>query len=190
METINSYFNDDYQNGQIYEITFQHNDKIYVGGSIRNLQDRLKEHMTDSESPIYKYRNDNPTIRPIILAPCKDRTEFNKVEAEYIIPYSDNYGSRLLNKQHAKKESKEIKYQHQAYIESENELRERLRQKFGDKIKSKDDPMNKLLYYDTKIDGKRYKTMARYTQQSKERAMTKITAKQQIFIDELTIQWE
>ena len=78
------------------------------------------------------------------------------MEAEYIIPYSDNYGSRLLNKQHAKKESKEIKYQHQAYIESENELRERLRQKFGDKIKIKDDPMNKLLYYGTKIDGKRY----------------------------------
>ena len=103
METINSYFNDDYHNGQTYEITFQHNDKIYVGGSIRNLQDRLKEHMTDTKSPIYKYRNDNPTIRPIILAPCKDRTEFNEVEAEYIISYSEKYGSRLLNKQHAKK---------------------------------------------------------------------------------------
>ena len=57
---------------------------------------------------------------------------------------------------------KEIKYQHQAYIESKNELRERLRQKFGDKLKIKDNPMNKLLYYDAKIDDKRYKTMARY----------------------------
>lgn len=189
MET-NSSFDDDYHNGQIYEITLQHNDKNYVGGSIRNLQDRLKEHMTDSESPIYKYRNDNPTIRPIILAPCKDRTEFNKVEAAYIISYSEKYGTRLLNKQHAKKENKEIKYQHQAYIESENEFRERLRQKFGDKLKIKDDPMNKLLYYDIKIDGKRHKTIARYTQQSKEQAMIKITAKQQKLIDELTIQWE
>ena len=78
IETINSYFNDDYHNGQIYEITFQHNDKMYVGGSIRNLQDWLKELMTDIKSPIYKHRNDNPTIRPLILAPCKDRTEFNK----------------------------------------------------------------------------------------------------------------
>ena len=117
--------------------------------------------MTESESPIYKYRNDNPTIRPIILAPCKDRTQFNKVEAEYIISYSEKYGTRLLNKQQAKKENKEIKYQHQAYIESENELRERLRQKFGDKLKIKDDPMNKLLYYDIKIDGKRHKTRTR-----------------------------
>ena len=186
METINSYFND-YHNGQIYAITFQHNDKIYVGGSIRNLQDRLKEHMTDSKSPIYKYRNDNPTIRSIMLAPCKDRTEFNKVEAEYIISYSEKYGSRTLNKQHAKKENEEIKYQHQAYIESENELKERLHQKFGDKLKIKDDPMQKLLYYDTKIDGKRYKTMARYNKCSKEKAMSKITKKQQQLIDELTI---
>ena len=69
-------------------------------------------------------------------------------------------------------------------------MRERLRQKFGDKIKIKDDPMNKLLYYDVKIDGKRYATKARYTEQSKEEAMSKITKKQQQLIGELTIQWE
>ena len=32
--------------------------------------------------------------------------------------------------------------------------------------------------------------MARYTKQSKEQALTKITKKQQQLIDELTIQWE
>ena len=52
----------------------------------------------------------------------------------------------------------------------------------------KDDPMNKRLYYDAKIDGKRYKTMARNTKQSKEEAMSKITKKQQQLIGELTIQ--
>ena len=72
----------------------------------------------------------------------------------------------------------------------QNQKRERLRQKFGDKIKIKDDPMNKLLYYDAKIDGKRYKTMARYNKCTKEHALTNITAKQQKLIDELTIQWE
>ena len=86
-----------------------------------------------------------------------------------------------------KKMDKEIKYQHQAYIESKNELRERLRQKFGDKLKIKDNPMNKLLYYDAKIDDKRYKTMARYNKCSKEEAMSKITKKQQQLIKELTI---
>ena len=49
--------------------------------------------------------------------------------------------------------------------------------------------MNKLLYYGTKIDGKRYKTMARYNKCSKEEVLTKITKKQQQLIDELTIQF-
>ena len=76
---------------------------------------------------------------------------------------------------------------HHAEIENEQQLRQRLREKFGDKIKIKDDPMNKLLYYDVKIDGKRYATKARYTEQSKEEALIKITAKQQQLVDELTI---
>ena len=66
---------------------------------------------------------------------------------------------------------------HHAEIENEQKLRQRLRDQFGDKIKIKDDPMNKLLYYDVKIDGKRYATKARYTEQSKEEAMSKIKKK-------------
>ena len=78
---------------------------------------------------------------------------------------------------------------HHAEIENEQQLRQRLREKFGDKIKIKDDPMNKLLYYDAKIDGKRYKTMARYNKCSKEEALTKITKKQQQLVDELAIKF-
>ena len=44
--TVNSYFNDEYHNGQVYKITFAHNNKLYVGCSTRNLQERLNEHMT------------------------------------------------------------------------------------------------------------------------------------------------
>ena len=95
METVNSYFNDDYSSGQIYQIIFEHNDKVYVGCSIRNLQTRLQEHITDKKSPVYKYKDDNLTIIPIIRAPCKDRKELNKVEAEQIIYYSKLYGDRL-----------------------------------------------------------------------------------------------
>ena len=186
--TVNSYFNDDYHNGQIYKITFKHNDKLYIGSSIRNLQERLNEHVTTKSSAIFKYKDDEPIIMPIICAPCKDRQELNRVEAEYIRYYSEKYGDRLLNKRLVPKQTVKIEYKHQAQIETENQLRDRLRQKFGDKLKIKDDPMNKLLYYDDKIDGKRYKTMARYTKQSKEEALTKITKKQQQLIDELTIE--
>ena len=96
--TVNSYFNDDYHNGQIYKITFKHNDKLYIGSSIRNLQERLNEHVTTKSSAIFKYKDDEPIIVPIIRAPCKDRQELNRLEAEYIRYYSEKYRDRLLNK--------------------------------------------------------------------------------------------
>ena len=145
--------------------------------------------MTTKSSAIYQYKGDNPVITPIIRAPCRDRQELNRVEAEYIRYYIVKYGDRLLNKQSIPKQTVKIEYKHQAQIETENQMRERLRQRFGDKIKIKDDPVNKLLYYDVKIDAKRYVTKARYTEQSKEEAMSKITKKQQQLIGELTIQW-
>ena len=176
--TVISYFNDDYHNGQIYKITFKHNNKLYIGSSIRNLQERLNEHVTTKSSAIYQYKGDNPVITPIIRALCKDRQELNRMEAEYIRYYSVKYGDRLLNKQLVPK---------QVQFETENQMCERLCQKFGDKIKIKDDPMNKLLYYDTKVDGKRYRSIAKYKKQTKEEALIKITAKQQQLVDELTI---
>ena len=94
----NSYFNDDYHNGQVYEISFELIDKLYVRCSIRNLQQRLDEHINDKKSPVFKYRNMKPTIRPIICCPCRDRTELSKVEAEHIHHYAIKYGNRLLNK--------------------------------------------------------------------------------------------
>ena len=144
--TVNSYFNDEYHNGQVYKITFEHNNKLYFGCSTRNLQERLNEHITTKSSAVYPYKKDNPVITPIIRAPCKDRQQLNRVEAEYIRYYSVKYGDRLINKQLVPKQTVKIEYKHQAQIETENQMRERLRQKFGDKIKIKDDPMNKLLY--------------------------------------------
>ena len=59
-------------------------------------------------------------------------------------------------------------------------------QRLGKTLRIKDDVVNKLLYYDGKSNGKRYATKARYTEQSKEEALIKITKNQQL-IDELTI---
>ena len=118
--TVNSYFNDDYHNSQIYKITFEHNNKLYIGSSIRNLQERLSEHVTTKSSAIYQYKGDNPVITPIIRAPCKDRQELNRVEAEYIRYYGKKYGDRLLNKQSVPKQTVKIEYKHQAQIETKS----------------------------------------------------------------------
>ena len=68
MIIVNSYFNADYQNGKIYQITFENNDKIYVGCTTQLLEDRLDEHYLNQKSAVYKYRDDNPKIDLICLS--------------------------------------------------------------------------------------------------------------------------
>ena len=69
---LNSFFKAYYQNGKIYHVTFENNDKHYVGSTTRILKDRLDEHKLNQKSAIYKFRDDNPIIELICNCPCKD----------------------------------------------------------------------------------------------------------------------
>lgn len=134
---------------------------------------------------MYKYRNDKLKIELLEYAPCKVKKSLIKVETERFHDYSTKYGDRILNKMSIQKvERKEIHYK--VELEKEKHLQERLR-KLGITLRIKDDVVNKLLYYDGIVDGKRYKTKARYNKTPKEEAMSKLTEKQQQLIDELTI---
>ena len=73
MIILNSYFNADYQNGKIYHVTFEKNDKHYVGSTTRILEDRLDEQKLNPKSAIYKYLDDNLIIELICYCPCKDK---------------------------------------------------------------------------------------------------------------------
>ena len=97
MIIINSYFNADYQNGKIYHVTFEKNDKQYVGSTTQILEDRLNEHKLNPKSAIYKYRNDNPIIELIFNCPCKDKKMLEKIENGYINEYQQEHGERFLN---------------------------------------------------------------------------------------------
>ena len=97
MIILNSYFNADYQNGKIYHVTFENNDKHYVGSTTRILEDRLDEHKLNPKSAIYKYRDDNPIIELICNCPCKDKKTLEKIENSYINEYKQQCGDKLLN---------------------------------------------------------------------------------------------
>ena len=75
---------------------------------------------------------------------------------------------------------KEVKYQ--AQMEAIDHATEKLLQdkiqKLGKTLRIKDHVVNKLLNYDGKVDGKRYKTKARYNKCSREEKLTKLTKKQ------------
>ena len=190
-EIVNSYLNSDYNNGKIYMIEFEKCDKVYIGSTTGELKTRLMQHLTNNKSPVDQYRTQKPHINLLVNAPSKGKRELEKVEFEWIADYSEKLGARLLNKLGIKVSRKKVKYQAQmAAIDfgTEKLLQDKI-QKLGKTLRIKDDVVNKLLYYDGKVDGKRYATKARYTEQSKEEAMIKITKKQQQLIGELTIQF-
>ena len=73
MIMLNSYFNADYQNGKIYQITFENNNKIYVGCTTQLLEERLDEHCINTKLAIYKYRDDSPIIDLICIVHVKTK---------------------------------------------------------------------------------------------------------------------
>lgn len=153
MVIINSYFNDDYQNGKIYQITFENNDKIYAGCTTKLLEERLEGHILNKNCVVYKYRDDNPQIELITLCPCKDKKTLEKIENSYINEYNQKYGDKLLNIKGVKK-VKEIKNQHKVEMENKKQFDERL-EKLNIKTQIKDNTIQNYLVIDTKIDGKR-----------------------------------
>lgn len=136
---------------------------------------------------MFKHRHNNPKIELITNAPSFNKSRLVNVENGYIAEYAEKYGERLLNVRSNPIKKKKIEYS--AQIETEAQLKARIA-KLENKLKIKDDTVNKTYYYDTVIHGKRYKTMARYCKKPKEKAYEQISSKKQKLIKELTIKFE
>lgn len=136
---------------------------------------------------MFKHRHNNPKIELITNAPSFNKSSLVNVENGYIAEYAEKYGERLLNVRSNPIKKKKIEYS--AQIETEAPLKARIA-KLENKLKIKDDTVNKTYYYDTVIHGKRYKTMARYCKKPKEKAYAQISSKKQKLIKELTIKFE
>ena len=187
LEIINSKFNSLYKNGKIYIVTFN-NSMVYVGSTCEDIETRLKWHLSNKKSQVFKHKDKKPKIELIINAPSNDKKSLEKVENGYIHEYAEKYGKHLINiKSNPNIKSKKIEYK--VNIENKNQLEERI-VKLENKLTIKDDTKNKQFYFDAFIDGKRHKTMARYGKTSEEDALEKIKSKKQDKINELTIYFE
>lgn len=188
MIIINSYFNADYQNGKIYHVTFEKNDKHYIGSTSQLLEDRLDEHKLNPKSAVYKYRDDNPKIDLICLCPCKDKKTLEKVENSYINEYKQKYGDDLLNIKGVKK-VKTKKNEFNVEMENQKQFEDRV-EKLGYKLRIKDDTLRSYLEIDAHVDGKRIIYKRRYNENNKQEAFKQLSEIQQKCIKELTIDWE
>ena len=187
LELVNSKFNSLYKNGKIYQVTFD-NGLVYVGSTCEELETRLKWHLSNMKSQVFKNKKYNPKIELIINVPSNDKKSLEQVENGYIHEYAEKYGNELINiRSNPNKKTKKIEYK--ATIENKKQLEERIA-KLENKLTIKDDAKNKCWFIDNIIDGKRFKTMARYGKTSKEDALTKINEKKQEKIKELTVYFE
>ena len=187
LELTNSKFNSLYKNGKIYKVTFD-NEKVYVGSTCEELETRLKWHLWNTKSQVFEHKNNNPKIQLIVKAPSYDKKSLEKVENGYINEYADKYGKHLLNiKSNPNLKARKIEYK--VNIENKQQLEERIA-KLENKLTIKDDAKNSFWYIDNIVDGKRFKTMARYSKTSKEHALEKIKLKKQNKINELKIYFE
>ena len=187
LELVNSKFNSLYKNGKIYQVTFD-NGLVYVGSTCEELETRLKWHLSNMKSQVFKNKQHKPKIELIVNAPSNDKKNLEQVENGYIHEYAEKYGNELINiRSNPNKKTKKIEYK--ATIENKKQLEERIA-KLENKLTIKDDAKNKCWFIDNIIDGKRFKTMARYGKTSKEDALTKINEKKQEKIKELTVYFE
>ena len=184
----NAYFNSDFQNGKIYHVTFELNDKHYVGSTTKTLDEQLNYHKHDKNSAIYKHRNDKPIITLICNSPCKDKKKLEKIENGYINEHKQKYGELLLNVKGVKKEKKK-KVEFKVEMETQKQLEDRL-EKFGYKLRIKDDSIRSYLEIDARVDGKRVHHIRRYNENNKQEAFKQLSEIQQKCIQELTIDWE
>ena len=187
LELVNSKFNSLYKNGKIYKVTFN-NGIVYIGSTCEELETRLKCHLSNMKSQVFKNKEHNPKIELIVNAPSNDKKSLERVENGYIHEYAEKYGKRLINiRSNPNKKTKKIEYK--VTIENKTQLEERIA-KLEKKLTIKDDAKNKCWLIDSIIDGKRYKTMARYGKTPKDKALTKINDKKQQIINELTVYFE
>ena len=186
LELANSRFNSLYKNGKIYKVSFD-NGMVYVGSSCEELETRFKWHLSNNKSQVFKHKDKNPKIELLIDAPSNDKRGLERVENGYIEEHAEKYGKLLLNIKSNPLKTKKIEYK--VNIETKRQLEERIA-KLENKLTIKDDEKNKRWYFDSIIDGKRHKTMARYGKTSKDKALQKICEKKQKVIKELTINFE
>ena len=115
----------EYQNGKIYKTEFD-DGSIYIGSTIKILDNRMKEHLSDKKSIVYRNKDKYPTTSSIIDCPCENKHKLELVEKKYINQYAKKYGAEVLNKRgnEENKENPEIKYSFK--IKKGDELLERI----------------------------------------------------------------
>ena len=79
----------EYQKGKIYKIEFDDRSiYIYIRSTIKTPDNRVKEHLSDKKSIVYRNEDKNPKISLIIDCPRENKHKLESVEKKYINQYA------------------------------------------------------------------------------------------------------
>ena len=97
LELTNARFNPLYQNGKIYKVTFQNMDLVYIGSTCVPLETRLKQHLEDKASQVFKHKDKYLQITLACNARSQDKKSLEDDESRHTA-YATIHGKQLLNK--------------------------------------------------------------------------------------------
>ena len=162
----------DYKNGKIYKIVCYETGEVYVGSTVRSLEDRLKTHKKCSNSCCSKQIIDrnNYYIELLETYPCNNQFELNRKEGEYqrAIECINIYIAGRTRKEYRQDNEKKIVEQRKEYrqinLEVIKEQRKEYRQINLEAIKAHN---NKVVICEcgiksTRINLPRHKTSKRH----------------------------
>ena len=169
------------QKGKIYKIEFE-GESIHIESTIKTLEMRLKEHLSDIKSIVYKNKDKNPKISLIVHCPCENKHKLEKVEKKYMNQYAKKYGDKILNKRGNDENKEKLEFKYSFKIEKEDELMKRI-----DKIVAiKNDKKNKKLEIQFRDGNKKVKVSKRYSQIPLTEVMDFMKKQQQLLKQQLS----
>ena len=125
LELVNSKFNSLHKNGKIYKVTFS-NKMVYIDSTCEELATRLKQHLTNKNSQVFKHKDKNPKIELIVNAPSKDKKALEKTENRHIAEFAEKYDKQLINIKSNPLKKKKTEYK--VIMENKTQLEKRIAQ--------------------------------------------------------------
>jgi predicted GIY-YIG superfamily endonuclease len=177
IEERNLIDNGEWRHSKIYKVNFS-DGRFYIGYTTQKLKDRLAQHMNlyseKNQTTATRYYKDSgikPTIELLHQYPCFKKEEIEGYEHRVIQMYKKQDPDNILNKQKMNEEAKEPKWKNETKVQVKRHI-------VDNRFKIHEDKIDRCYYIDTKVNGKRFKTKARYGNRStKEEAYEKIQKK-------------
>lgn len=175
---VTGHYQNEYKDGKIYKIEFA-NGLIYIGCTINSTEERLKEHLFDTNSVVYKNKQYKPTISLVCNYPCHSKEELESCETFYINKYAKLYKDKVLNKRmnDEKKPKKIVSFK--CNIMSNEDFNNKIVKKFV----IKDNVKDRSFEIQYREGGERVKIKKRYNKCCKDEARDYMQVKQQELID-------